>query len=161
MSYDRIQTSLVLHNSHRNASSDALRFQRFRVAKPLRIIDDCFCQVFVPLVMGIREEMRRAVSPLGGRVSGGGSCAALRGLRALCELRAGPRHARRPLAELIARLPSLCPDSVTTAPGREIARVSFLGPFFGVSVFLLSKNVPSSSKYVRVGIELILLINYL
>ncbi|CAB3230739.1 unnamed protein product [Arctia plantaginis] len=96
---------------------------------------DVFEEVFVPLVMGIREEMRRAVSPLGGRGSGGGSCAALRGLRALCELRAGPRHARRPLAELIARLPSLCPDPVTTAPGREIARVSFLGPFFGISLF--------------------------
>lgn len=91
-------------------------------------------QVFVPLVMGIREEMRRAVSPLGGRgACGGGS--ALRALRALCELRAGPRHSRRPLAELIARLPSLCPDAVTTAAGREIARVSFLGPFFAVPIF--------------------------
>lgn len=89
-------------------------------------------QVFIPLVMGIREEMRRAVSPLGGRGSCSGG-AALRAVRALCELRAGPRHARRPLAELLARLPSLCPDPVTTAAGREIARVSFLGPFFAVS----------------------------
>ncbi|KAH9639617.1 hypothetical protein HF086_010024 [Spodoptera exigua] len=95
---------------------------------------EVFEEVFVPLVMGIREEMRRAVSPLGGRgACGGGS--ALRALRALCELRAGPRHSRRPLAELIARLPSLCPDAVTTAAGREIARVSFLGPFFAISLF--------------------------
>lgn len=93
---------------------------------------EVFEEVFVPLVMGIREEMRRAVSPLGGRSCSGG---ALRALRALCELRAGPRHARRPLAELLARLPSLCPDPVTTVPGREIARVSFLGPFFAVSLF--------------------------
>ncbi|KAJ8712456.1 hypothetical protein PYW07_005298 [Mythimna separata] len=95
---------------------------------------EVFEEVFIPLVMGIREEMRRAVSPLGGRgACGGGS--ALRALRALCELRAGPRHARRPLAELLARLPSLCPDPVTTAAGREIARVSFLGPFFAISLF--------------------------
>ncbi|CAH0588924.1 unnamed protein product [Chrysodeixis includens] len=95
---------------------------------------EVFEEVFTPLVLGIREEMRRAVSPLGGR-GACGSGGALRALRALCELRAGPRHARRPLAELLARLPSLCPDPVTTAPGREIARVSFLGPFFAISLF--------------------------
>lgn len=79
--------------------------------------------------MGLREEMRRCVSPLVGRGHG----AVLRALRSLCELRAGPRHASRPVCALIARLPSLCPAPVTTAPGREIARVSFLGPFFAVS----------------------------
>lgn len=86
-------------------------------------------QVFVPLLMGVREEMRRCVSPLVGRGHG----AALRALRALCELRAGPRHAARPLCVLLTRLPSFCPVEVTSAPGREIARVSFLGAFFAVS----------------------------
>lgn len=89
-----------------------------------------FLQVFVPLLMGVREEMRRCVSPLVGRGHG----APLRALRALCELRAPPRHAARPVCALLARLPSLCPPSVTTAPGREIARVSFLGPFFAVCI---------------------------
>ncbi|XP_045500797.1 ubiquitin conjugation factor E4 B [Colias croceus] len=88
-------------------------------------------EVFVPLLMGIREEMRRRVSPLVGRGEG----AALRALRSLCELRAGPRHSARPICALIAKLPSLCPAPVTTAPGREIARVSFLGPFFAMSLF--------------------------
>ncbi|CAG4960074.1 unnamed protein product [Parnassius apollo] len=92
---------------------------------------EAFEEVFVPLLMGIREEMRRCVSPLNGRGHG----PALRALRALCELRAGPRHALRPVCALIARLPSLCPAPVTTAPGREIARVSFLGPFFAISLF--------------------------
>ncbi|KAJ0174521.1 hypothetical protein K1T71_009629 [Dendrolimus kikuchii] len=92
---------------------------------------EIFEEVFGPLLMGIREEMRRCVSPLVGRGQG----AALRALRALCEVRAGARHARRPVCELLARLPSLCPDPVTTAPGREIARVSFLGPFFAISLF--------------------------
>ncbi|CAH4029952.1 ubiquitin conjugation factor E4 B [Pieris brassicae] len=88
-------------------------------------------EVFVPLLMGIREEMRRRVSPLVSR----GESAAIRALRSLCELRDGPRHSARPICALIARLPSLCPESVTTAPGREIARVSFLGPFFAMSLF--------------------------
>ncbi|XP_013189740.2 ubiquitin conjugation factor E4 B isoform X1 [Amyelois transitella] len=92
---------------------------------------EVFEEVFIPLLMGIREYMRRCVSPLVGRGHG----AALRALRSLCELRAGPRHARRPVCELVARLPSLCPDSITTSPGREIARVSFLGPFFAISLF--------------------------
>ncbi|VVC87251.1 unnamed protein product [Leptidea sinapis] len=92
---------------------------------------DALEEVFVPLLMGIREEMRRRVSPL--ICSGEG--AALRALRALCELRAGPRHSARPICALIAKLPSLCPAPVTTAPGREIARVSFLGPFFAMSLF--------------------------
>ncbi|XP_047992257.1 ubiquitin conjugation factor E4 B [Leguminivora glycinivorella] len=84
---------------------------------------EVFEDVFVPILMGIRSEMRGCVSP------------ALRALRSLCELRAGPRHAQRPVCELVARLPSLCPAAVTTAPGREIARVSFLGPFFSISLF--------------------------
>ncbi|XP_061379207.1 ubiquitin conjugation factor E4 B [Danaus plexippus] len=92
---------------------------------------EAFEEVFVPLLMGVREEMRRCVSPLVGRGHG----APLRALRALCELRAPPRHAARPVCALLARLPSLCPPSVTTAPGREIARVSFLGPFFAISLF--------------------------
>ncbi|XP_068617727.1 ubiquitin conjugation factor E4 B [Battus philenor] len=92
---------------------------------------EAFEEVFVPLLMGIREEMRRSVSPLDGRGHG----PALRALRSLCELRAGPRHALRPICALIARLPSLCPAPVTTAPGREIARASFLGPFFATSLF--------------------------
>lgn len=82
--------------------------------------------------MGIREQMRRAVSP----VVGHGHGAALRALRSLCELRAGAKHSLRPICSLIARLPSLCPETITTAPGREIARVSYMGPFFGVSVTL-------------------------
>ncbi|CAK1555609.1 unnamed protein product [Leptosia nina] len=93
--------------------------------------EEAFEEVFVPLLMGIREEMRRRVSPLVGRGEG----AALRALRSLCELRAGPRHSARPICALIAKLPSLCPAPVTTAPGREIARVSFLGPFFAMSLF--------------------------
>ncbi|XP_045451729.1 ubiquitin conjugation factor E4 B [Melitaea cinxia] len=97
---------------------------------------EAFEEVFVPLLMGVREEMRRCVSP-GARGAGAarGQGAALRALRALCELRAGPRHAARPVCALLARLPSLCPAPLTTAPGREIARVSFLGPFFGISLF--------------------------
>ncbi|XP_050347878.1 ubiquitin conjugation factor E4 B [Nymphalis io] len=92
---------------------------------------EAFEEVFIPLLMGIREEMRRCVSPLVGRGHG----SALRALRSLCELRAGPRHAARPVCALVARLPSLCPTPLTTAPGREIARVSFLGPFFAISLF--------------------------
>ncbi|KAL0871377.1 hypothetical protein ABMA27_005111 [Loxostege sticticalis] len=92
---------------------------------------EVFEEVFIPLLMGIREEMRRCVSPAVGRGHG----AALRALRSLCDMRAGPRHALRPVCALIARLPSLCPEAVTTAPGREIARVSFLGPFFAISLF--------------------------
>ncbi|XP_059048694.1 ubiquitin conjugation factor E4 B [Achroia grisella] len=89
---------------------------------------EVFEEVFTALLMGVREEMRRRVSPTTGRGYG----AALRALRALCELRA---RGRRPLAALLARLPSLCPASVTTAPGRELARVSFLGPFLAISLF--------------------------
>ncbi|KAI5638453.1 ubiquitin elongating factor core domain-containing protein [Phthorimaea operculella] len=92
---------------------------------------EVFEEVFIPLLMGIREHMRRCVSPLVGRGHG----AALRALRSLCDLRCGPRHSVRPVCSLIARLPSLCPDSCTTAPGREIARASFLGPFFAISLF--------------------------
>ncbi|XP_049875865.1 ubiquitin conjugation factor E4 B [Pectinophora gossypiella] len=92
---------------------------------------EVFEEVFVPLLMGIREEMRRCVSAAVGRGHG----AALRALRSLCSLRCGARLAARPLCALLARLPSLCPAPATTAPGREIARASFLGPFFAISLF--------------------------
>lgn len=97
-----------------------------------RIDTQTIGQVFTPVLMGVREEMRRCVSPAVGRGHG----AALRALRSLCDMRAGPRHTLRPICSLIARLPSLCPDAITTAPGREIARTSFLGPFFAVSCSL-------------------------
>ncbi|GBP49522.1 Ubiquitin conjugation factor E4 B [Eumeta japonica] len=92
---------------------------------------EVFEEVFTPILMGIREEMRRCASPSVGRGHG----AALRALRSLCDMRAGPRHALRPICSLIARLPSLCPESVTAAVGREIAKCSFMGPFFSVSLF--------------------------
>ncbi|XP_041982233.1 ubiquitin conjugation factor E4 B [Aricia agestis] len=91
---------------------------------------EAFDEVFVPLLMGVREEMRRCVSP----AAGCGHGAALRALDALCALRA-PQRTARPVCSLLARLPSLCPPPVTTAPGREIARVSFMGPFFAISLF--------------------------
>ncbi|XP_004931704.1 ubiquitin conjugation factor E4 B [Bombyx mori] len=91
---------------------------------------EIFDEVFTWLVLGVREEMRSALGT--GHVCGG---AALRALHALCEVRAGARGTRRPVCELLARLPSFCPDPVTSAPGREIARVSFLGPFFSISLF--------------------------
>ncbi|KAM3965710.1 LOW QUALITY PROTEIN: ubiquitination factor E4B [Aphomia sociella] len=96
---------------------------------------EVFEEVFSALLLGVREEMRRSVSPAAGGRGARGHGAALRALRALCEVRAGPRMSRRPAAELLARLPSLCPSPVTTAPGRELARVSFLGPFFAISLF--------------------------
>ncbi|CAG9112201.1 unnamed protein product [Plutella xylostella] len=92
---------------------------------------EVFEQVFTPLLLGIREEMRRCVAPGCGRGHG----AALRALRSLCDMRAGPRHAARPVCSLLARMPALCPAAITTAPGRELARTSFLGPFFAISLF--------------------------
>ncbi|XP_039756044.1 ubiquitin conjugation factor E4 B [Pararge aegeria] len=109
---------------------------------------EAFDEIFIPLLMGIREEMRRCVSQLVGRGHG----AALRALRSLCELRAGPRHSTRPVCALIARLPSLCPPALTTAPGREIARVSFLGPFFAISLFA-EENPRLAERMFGVGTD--------
>jgi ubiquitin conjugation factor E4 B len=45
-----------------------------------------------------------------------------------------PETNRRPFCEMLVRMPCWLPDAQTEAVGREISRLSFLGPFFSLSV---------------------------
>ena len=56
-------------------------------------------------------------------------------LEELIEIRCGPSGNIAPLGRLIANQVQFLPELMTSAPGRELARTSFMGPFLSVSIF--------------------------
>ena len=59
----------------------------------------------------------------------------LMALQTLCDIRIGTgANAVRPFAELIAEQDNFIPPVLSKSPGHEIGRVSYLAPFFGVSI---------------------------
>lgn len=54
----------------------------------------------------------------------------------------------RPICSLVAKLPNFLPALCTSSPGRELAKVSYLGPFLSLSIFL-----EENPKYAEWHIE--------
>nr|CAH7740032.1 unnamed protein product [Callosobruchus chinensis] len=86
---------------------------------------DAFSEVFSPVLQGLYTMMLTA------SVIEDEHRAPLQALFELTDIRVGAR----PLCKLITEQKQFMPKLVLPAPGREIARVSFLGPFLSVSVF--------------------------
>lgn len=85
--------------------------------------------IFIPILRGVMEAMQKA------SVADQEHVRPLEALGELAELRCGPSHTIRPVAGLIASLPDFNPEPCSAVPGREIAKTSFLGSFFSVSLF--------------------------
>lgn len=88
-----------------------------------------FSSIFTPILWGILEAMQNA------SVADQEHVRPLEALGELAEVRCGFKHTVRPVARLFAALDNFCPETCTTVPGREIAKISFLGPFFSISLF--------------------------
>ncbi|XP_029835041.3 ubiquitin conjugation factor E4 B isoform X1 [Ixodes scapularis] len=88
----------------------------------------CFAQVFGPLLQGLVQRMRQC-SLLTDSFK-----APLQALVELCDLRCPPSSAR-PFCDLMVQDPLWLPQPVSAATGKEVARLSLLGPFLGLSVF--------------------------
>jgi ubiquitin conjugation factor E4 B len=88
-----------------------------------------FSDTFTPILRGIMEAMQNA------SVAEQEHVRPLTALKDLAEIRCGPSHSVRPVGRLIASLGNFHPEPCTPAPGREIAKISFMGPFFSVSLF--------------------------
>ncbi|XP_039301602.1 ubiquitin conjugation factor E4 B isoform X2 [Nilaparvata lugens] len=91
---------------------------------------DAVNKVFGPLLQGLYSEMHRV------SVVGDGPRKPLNALLELIDLRSSPlNHNDRPICNLVPVQVQFLPDIVTTAAGRELAQMSFFGPFLSVSVF--------------------------
>lgn len=91
---------------------------------------DAVNKVFGPLLQGLYREMH------GASVVGDGHRKPLLALSELIDLRSSPlNHNDRPICNLVPVQVQFLPDIVTAAAGREVAQMSFFGPFLSVSVF--------------------------
>ncbi|XP_058788728.1 ubiquitin conjugation factor E4 B [Phymastichus coffea] len=86
-------------------------------------------RIFTPLLQGLNQQMQCA------SLVGNTHRRPIEALAELVDIRCGPSGNFRPMCRLIANQAQFLPELITPAPGREIARTSFLGPFLSVSIF--------------------------
>ncbi|XP_077511847.1 ubiquitination factor E4B isoform X2 [Amblyomma americanum] len=86
-------------------------------------------QVFLPLVHGVVERMR------GCSLQSEAFRAPLGALVELSQLRIGPPPACWPVCQLMVEDPLWLPSPLTASGGRELSRLSLLGPFLALSPF--------------------------
>ncbi|XP_011502068.1 PREDICTED: ubiquitin conjugation factor E4 B [Ceratosolen solmsi marchali] len=90
---------------------------------------EAFERIFTPLLQSLYLAMQRA------SLVGNTHRRPIEALEELVEIRCGPSGNLRPACRLITSQVQFNPELMTPAVGREIARTSFLGPFFSVSIF--------------------------
>ncbi|XP_039611579.1 ubiquitin conjugation factor E4 B isoform X2 [Polypterus senegalus] len=88
--------------------------------------EDSFRQIFVPILQGLELAVTEC------SFDSDNFKYPLMALAELCEIKFGKTH---PVCSLITSLPLWCPDSLSSASGRELQRLSYLGAFFSLSVF--------------------------
>ncbi|XP_051786197.1 ubiquitin conjugation factor E4 B isoform X1 [Erpetoichthys calabaricus] len=88
--------------------------------------EDSFRQIFVPILQGLELAVTECSFDTDNFKY------PLMALAELCEIKFGKTH---PVCSLITSLPLWCPDSLSSASGRELQRLSYLGAFFSLSVF--------------------------
>lgn len=90
-----------------------------------------FTRVFEPLLRDLYRDQQMAI------VSKNMNTQPLRRLHELVEIQLGTEAGNvRPIASLVTSLRNFHPVLSTPYPGRELAKVSYLGPFLSLSIFL-------------------------
>ncbi|KAL6483005.1 hypothetical protein MHYP_G00078770 [Metynnis hypsauchen] len=89
--------------------------------------EEVFKQIFVPILQGLGLAVKEC------SFDSDNFKYPLMALAELCEIKFGKTH---PMCNLITSLPLWCPDPLSPGAGREIQRLSFLGAFFSLSVFV-------------------------
>lgn len=90
---------------------------------------EIFSKIFSPVLQGLFLAMQQA------SLIGNTHRRPIEALEELIEIRCGPSGKIRPICRLIIHQAQFLPDIMTSAPGRELMRTSFLGPFLSISVF--------------------------
>ncbi|XP_043469327.1 ubiquitin conjugation factor E4 B [Leptopilina heterotoma] len=88
-----------------------------------------FNKIFTPLLQALYLAMQQ------GSLVGNTHRRPIEALEELIDIRVGTNGTTRPICRLLTHQVQFLPDVMTSAVGRELARTSFLGPFFSVSVF--------------------------
>lgn len=104
-----------------------------------------FNKIFSPVLQGLYLAMQQA------SIVGNEHRQPVQVLSELSEIRCGPTGNIRPVCRLITRQAQFLPEVCTTAVGRELARVSYLGPFLSVSVF--AEDEPKVAEKFFSGME--------
>ncbi|KAL7864924.1 hypothetical protein AOLI_G00163440 [Acnodon oligacanthus] len=89
--------------------------------------EEVFKQIFIPILQGLGLAVKEC------SFDSDNFKYPLMALAELCEIKFGKTH---PMCNLITSLPLWCPDPLSPGAGREIQRLSFLGAFFSLSVFV-------------------------
>lgn len=89
---------------------------------------DLFKEVFLPVLLGLNQEMHKH------HLASDNYKAPLQALSKLCDIRLGTSTVR-PICNLMVTLPIWMPSPLSRAEGKEIEKLSLLGPFLGLSVF--------------------------
>uniref|UniRef100_A0A668VD83 Ubiquitin conjugation factor E4 B n=1 Tax=Oreochromis aureus TaxID=47969 RepID=A0A668VD83_OREAU len=88
--------------------------------------DEVFRQIFIPILHGLALAVKEC------SFDSDNFKFPLMALAELCEIKFGKTH---PVCNLVTSLPLWCPKPLSPGCGREIQRLSYLGAFFGLSVF--------------------------
>lgn len=88
-----------------------------------------FNKIFTPILQGLYLAMQQ------GSLVGNSHRRPIEALEELIDIRVGTNATTRPICRLLTHQIQFLPDVMTSAVGRELARTSYLGPFFSVSVF--------------------------
>lgn len=106
------------------------------------ISKDYFKSIFEPILYSLLRKIRT------GSIANDKDKIPLEILAELCEIKLG--NSERPFCLLLTSLPMFLPDAISTAGGREIQKLSFLGPFLQFSVFA-SDDPEVPKKYFPEG----------
>ncbi|XP_068094965.1 ubiquitin conjugation factor E4 B isoform X1 [Hyperolius riggenbachi] len=93
--------------------------------------DEVFRQIFIPILQGLAQAAKDC------SLDSDNFKYPLMALGELCEIKFGKTH---PVCSLMASLPLWLPKPLSTATGRELQRLSYLGYFFSLSVFAEDDN---------------------
>ncbi|KAM3618668.1 uncharacterized protein V6R79_023283 [Siganus canaliculatus] len=88
--------------------------------------DEVFRQIFIPILHGLALAVKEC------SFDSDNFKFPLMALAELCEIKFGKSH---PVCSLATSLPLWCPKPLSPGCGREVQRLSYLGAFFGLSVF--------------------------
>ncbi|KPP72644.1 ubiquitin conjugation factor E4 B-like, partial [Scleropages formosus] len=88
--------------------------------------DEVFKQIFIPILQGLAQAVKEC------SFNSDSFKYPLMALTELCEIKYGKTH---PVCNLMMSMPLWCPEPLSTATGREVQRLSYLGSFFSLSVF--------------------------
>uniref|UniRef100_A0A3Q1GEK8 Ubiquitin conjugation factor E4 B n=1 Tax=Acanthochromis polyacanthus TaxID=80966 RepID=A0A3Q1GEK8_9TELE len=88
--------------------------------------EEVFRQIFIPILHGLALAVKEC------SFDSDNFKFPLMALAELCEIKFGKTH---PVCNLVTSLPLWCPKPLSPGCGREIQRLSYLGAFFGLSVF--------------------------